>query len=97
LQLLHLVEQPRVLDRDHRLIGEGGGELDLLTGFGGGFGGGTYPGCASVYSQANTIAHPPTKSCVSAIRPNLLVGITPLHLASAFAINKTMRKRPHMA
>jgi hypothetical protein len=22
-------------------------------------------------SQANTIAHPPTKSCVSAIRPNL--------------------------
>src|SRR5262249_19931582 len=29
---LHLVEQPHVLDRDHRLVGEGGGQLDLLVG-----------------------------------------------------------------
>ena len=29
---LHLVEQPHVLDRDHRLVGEGGDELDLLIG-----------------------------------------------------------------
>jgi hypothetical protein len=29
---LHLVKQPHVLDRDHRLVGEGGGELDLLGG-----------------------------------------------------------------
>ncbi len=29
---LHLVEQPHVLDRDHRLIGEGCGEADLLVG-----------------------------------------------------------------
>ena len=28
---LHLVEQPHVLDRDHRLIGEGGDQLDLLV------------------------------------------------------------------
>ena len=27
---LHLLEQPHVLDRDDRLIGEGGDELDLL-------------------------------------------------------------------
>src|SRR5262245_56918337 len=27
---LHLVEQPRVLYRDHRLVGEGGGKLDLF-------------------------------------------------------------------
>src|SRR5262249_59215663 len=26
---LHLVEQPHVLDRDHRLVGEGGDEFDL--------------------------------------------------------------------
>ena len=26
---LHLVEQPRVLDRDHRLVGEGSDEIDL--------------------------------------------------------------------
>src|SRR5262249_29684431 len=30
--LLHLVEQPHVLDGDHRLIGERGGEFDLLSG-----------------------------------------------------------------
>ena len=29
---LQLVEQPHVLNRDHRLVGEGGGELDLLIG-----------------------------------------------------------------
>ena len=29
---LHLVEQPHVLDRDHRLVGEGGEQLDLLVG-----------------------------------------------------------------
>ena len=29
---LHLVEQPHVLDRDHRLVGEGGHQLDLLVG-----------------------------------------------------------------
>src|SRR5262249_33533970 len=29
---LHLVEQPHVLDRDHRLIGEGLDQLDLLVG-----------------------------------------------------------------
>ncbi len=29
---LHLVEQPRVLDRDHRLVGEGLHELDLAIG-----------------------------------------------------------------
>src|SRR5262245_25795687 len=29
---LHLVEQPHVLDRDHRLVGEGGYQLDLLVG-----------------------------------------------------------------
>ena len=29
---LHLVEQPHVLDRDHRLVGEGGDQLDLLFG-----------------------------------------------------------------
>ena len=29
---LDLVEQPHVLDRDHRLVGEGGDELDLLVG-----------------------------------------------------------------
>src|SRR5262249_30188741 len=29
---LHLVEQPHVLDRDYRLVGEGGGELNLLVG-----------------------------------------------------------------
>jgi hypothetical protein len=26
------LEQPHVLDRDHRLVGEGGGQLDLLVG-----------------------------------------------------------------
>ena len=31
---LHLVEQPHVLDRDHRLVGEGGDQLDLLVGEG---------------------------------------------------------------
>ena len=31
---LHLVEQPHVLDRDHRLVGEGGDKLDLLVGEG---------------------------------------------------------------
>ena len=30
--LLHLVEQPHVLDRDHGLVGEGGDQLDLLVG-----------------------------------------------------------------
>ena len=29
---LHLVEQPHVLDRDHRLVGEGCDQLDLLVG-----------------------------------------------------------------
>ena len=29
---LHLLEQPHVLDGDHRLIGEGGDQLDLLVG-----------------------------------------------------------------
>ena len=29
---LHLVEQPHVLDRDHRLVGEGLDQLDLLFG-----------------------------------------------------------------
>src|SRR5262249_42781553 len=29
---LHLVEQPHVLDRDHRLVGEGRNQLDLLVG-----------------------------------------------------------------
>src|SRR5262249_21775559 len=29
--LLDFVEQPHVLDRDHRLVGEGGGELDLAV------------------------------------------------------------------
>ena len=29
---LHLVEQPHILDRDHRLVGEGGDQLDLLVG-----------------------------------------------------------------
>ena len=29
---LHLVEQPHVLDRDHRLVGEGSDQLDLLFG-----------------------------------------------------------------
>ena len=29
---LHLVEQPHVLDRDHRLVGEGLDQLDLLIG-----------------------------------------------------------------
>ena len=31
---LHLVEQPHVLDRDHRLVGERGDEFDLLVGEG---------------------------------------------------------------
>ena len=31
---LHLVEQPRVLDRDHRLVGEGRDQLDLFLGEG---------------------------------------------------------------
>ena len=30
--LPHLVEQPHVLDRDHRLVGEGCDQLDLLLG-----------------------------------------------------------------
>src|SRR5262249_33480160 len=30
--VLDLVEQPHVLDRDHRLVGEGGHQLDLLLG-----------------------------------------------------------------
>ena len=30
--VLDLVEQPHVLDRDHRLVGEGGDQLDLLVG-----------------------------------------------------------------
>ena len=29
---LHLVEQPHVLDRDHRLVGERGDQFDLLVG-----------------------------------------------------------------
>ena len=29
---LHLLEQPDVVDRDHRLVGEGGHKLDLLVG-----------------------------------------------------------------
>jgi len=29
---LHLVEQAHVLDRDHRLVGEGGDQLDLFFG-----------------------------------------------------------------
>src|SRR5262249_27502099 len=29
---LHLIEQPHVLDRDHRLVGEGLDQLDLLIG-----------------------------------------------------------------
>jgi hypothetical protein len=29
---LHLVEQPHVFDRDHRLVGEGLDQLDLLLG-----------------------------------------------------------------
>ena len=29
---LHLLEQPHILDRDHRLVGEGLDELDLLIG-----------------------------------------------------------------
>ena len=29
---LHLIEQAYVLDRDHRLIGEGGDQLDLFFG-----------------------------------------------------------------
>src|SRR6266508_2470508 len=29
---LHFVKQPHVLDRDHRLVGEGGNQLDLLVG-----------------------------------------------------------------
>ncbi len=29
---LHLVEQPHVLDRDHRLVGKGLDQLDLLGG-----------------------------------------------------------------
>ena len=28
---LHLIEQPHILDRDHRLVGEGGDQLDLLV------------------------------------------------------------------
>jgi hypothetical protein len=32
--VLDFVEQANVLDRDHCLIGEGGGELDLLVGEG---------------------------------------------------------------
>jgi hypothetical protein len=51
----------------------------LKTGGGSGVGGGTYPGCACVFSirtQApNTTAQPAAKNCASAIRPNLLVGI----------------------
>ena len=31
-RFLDLVEQPHVLDRDHRLVGEGGDQLDLLVG-----------------------------------------------------------------
>src|SRR5262249_14794345 len=31
---LHLVEQPHVLDRDHRLVGKGLDQLDLLVGKG---------------------------------------------------------------
>ena len=30
--VLDFVEQPHVLDRDHRLVGEGGDQLDLLVG-----------------------------------------------------------------
>ena len=30
--LLQLVEQPRVLDRDHRLVGKGRDQVDLLLG-----------------------------------------------------------------
>ena len=29
---LHLLEQPHILDRDHRLVGEGRNQLDLLVG-----------------------------------------------------------------
>ena len=31
-RFLNFVEQPHVLDRDHRLVGEGGDQLDLLVG-----------------------------------------------------------------
>ena len=31
---LHLIEQPHILDRDRRLVGEGRGQLDLLVGEG---------------------------------------------------------------
>ena len=32
VRCLQLVEQPRVLDRDHGLVGEGRDQLDLLVG-----------------------------------------------------------------
>ena len=32
VRCLHLVEQPHVLDGDHRLVGEGLNQLDLLVG-----------------------------------------------------------------
>ena len=31
VRCLHLVEQPHVLDRDHRLVGKGGDQFDLLV------------------------------------------------------------------
>ena len=58
----------------------------MKTGGGSGVGRGTYPGCAcacSIMTHAPNTTHPPTKSCVSAIRSNLLVGIaviTPIRL-----------------
>ena len=32
VRCLHLLEQPHVLDRDHRLVGKGLNQLDLLVG-----------------------------------------------------------------
>ena len=32
VRCLHVFEQPHVLDRDHRLVGEGCDQLDLLVG-----------------------------------------------------------------
>ena len=42
--VLDFVEQPNVLDRDHRLVGEGGDQLDLLVG----------EGCTTLRSESMT-------------------------------------------